>query len=68
MHTVYGLYNDDMKPPDYLGKTFASDHKHYLTTLGTTLDSLHIEGRHFPRQGAWVREADRSLRVVDAPE
>lgn len=42
-HSVYGLYNGDMKPPDYMGKTFASDHKHYLTTLGTTLDSVHIE-------------------------
>lgn len=42
-HTVYGLYNGDMQPPDYLGKKFTADHKHYLTTLGTALDSLHVE-------------------------
>ncbi|WP_006247734.1 hypothetical protein [Mycolicibacterium tusciae] len=42
-HNVYGLYNGDMKPPDYMGKTFDSTHKHYLTTTTTTLDSLHVE-------------------------
>lgn len=42
-HTVYGLYNGDMKPPDYMGRSFASDHQHYLTTTTTTLDSIHIE-------------------------
>jgi len=42
-HNVYGVYNADMKPPDYLGKTFTSDHQHYLTTTTTTLDSLHVE-------------------------
>lgn len=26
-----------------MGKTFASDHLHYLTTTTTTLDSLHVE-------------------------
>ena len=42
-HNCYGLYNGDMKPPDYLGRTFAADHQHYLTTLGTTFDSIHAE-------------------------
>ncbi|WP_099039726.1 hypothetical protein [Mycobacterium neglectum] len=42
-HNCYGLYNGDMKPPDYIGKTFDSTHKHYLTTTTTTLDSLHVE-------------------------
>ncbi|ULN33554.1 hypothetical protein [Mycolicibacterium smegmatis] len=42
-HNCYGLYNADMKPPVYMGKTFADDHQHYLTTTTTTLDSLHVE-------------------------
>lgn len=42
-HTVYGLYNGDMQPPDYLGRKLTADHKHYLTTLGTSLDSIHVE-------------------------
>lgn len=41
-HTVYGLYNGDMRPPDFIGEPLTSDHKHYLTTLGTTFDSLQV--------------------------
>jgi hypothetical protein len=42
-HNCYGVYNADMKPPDYMGKTFAADHQHYLTTTTATLDSGHVE-------------------------
>jgi hypothetical protein len=30
--TCYGLWNADMTPPPYLGKTFDSSHTHYLVT------------------------------------
>ncbi|MCK8642152.1 hypothetical protein [Mycobacterium colombiense] len=40
----YGLWNaDGMVPPPYLGRTFAGDHTHYLTTSSTTLDAADVE-------------------------
>jgi hypothetical protein len=56
-HNVYRLYNGDMKPPDYLDKTFASDHKHYLTTTTTTLDPGHVEAgiNHVKEHGYGAR-------------
>jgi hypothetical protein len=56
-HNCYGLYNADMKPPDYMGKTFDSTHKHYLTTTTTTLDSLHVEAgiNHVKEHGYGVQ-------------
>lgn len=42
-HNVYGLYSGDMKPPDYMGQSFTSDHTHYLSTASTTLDCNHVE-------------------------
>jgi hypothetical protein len=56
-HNCYGLYNQAMKPPDYMGKTFASDHLHYLTTTTTTLNSIHVEAgiNHVREHGYGVR-------------
>jgi hypothetical protein len=42
-HSCYGLYNADMTPPPYLGRTFSSDTKHYLTTRSDVLDSEDVE-------------------------
>ncbi|WP_245849355.1 hypothetical protein [Mycobacterium palustre] len=53
-HTCYGLWNaDGMVPPPYLGKTFAGDRTHYLTTGSTTLDSGDVEAMiyHVYEQG-----------------
>ncbi|MCV7215015.1 hypothetical protein H7J51_06930 [Mycobacterium crocinum] len=44
-HTCYGLWaSDGMVPPPYLGKTFAGDHTHYLTTGYDVLDPPDVEG------------------------
>jgi hypothetical protein len=53
-HTCYGLWsNDGMTPPPYLGKTFAGDHTHVLTSGSTVIDSQDIEMmiRHVTEHG-----------------
>lgn len=43
-HPVYGLYNgDQMQPPAYLGKEFATQHQHYLVSGSDTIDSGDLE-------------------------
>lgn len=65
-HTVYGLYNGDMQPPDYLGKKFTADHKHYLTTLGTALDSLHVEaGISHVKEHGYGAQSGRFLLLMN---
>lgn len=41
----FGLWNgtDGIAPIEYLGKTFASDHTHYLVSGNATLDSADVE-------------------------
>ena len=41
----FGLWNgaDDIAPIEYLGKTFASNHTHYLVSGNATLDSADVE-------------------------
>jgi hypothetical protein len=44
-HTCYGLWNgtDGMTPPPVLGKTFTSEHTHYLASGAATIDSGDLE-------------------------
>jgi len=64
-HSVFGLYNGDLKPPDYMGKTFTSDHKHYLTTLGTTFDSIHAEaGVNHVKEHGYGTQSGRFLLLM----
>ncbi|OFB38370.1 hypothetical protein BA059_14820 [Mycolicibacterium sp. (ex Dasyatis americana)] len=43
--TCYGLYTgaDSVRPPSFMGKSFASDHVHLLASGAATLDSEDIE-------------------------
>ncbi|WP_234802258.1 hypothetical protein [Mycolicibacterium fortuitum] len=65
-HSCYGLYNGDMKPPDHMGRTFAADHTHYLTTQSTTLDSLDVElgCRHIAEHGYGSTQSARFLLLA----
>ncbi|MHA3020883.1 hypothetical protein ACXPWS_11525 [Mycobacterium sp. BMJ-28] len=41
---VYGLYNaDSFRPPAYLGKTFGTNHQHYLVSGSTRVDSGDLD-------------------------
>ncbi|MFA5710190.1 hypothetical protein [Mycolicibacterium sp.] len=42
---IFGLWNgtDSIAPIEYLGKTFASNHTHYLVSGNATLDSADVE-------------------------
>jgi hypothetical protein len=44
-HTAFGLWNgtDGMTPPPVLGKTFESNHTHYLASGNDTIDSGDLE-------------------------
>lgn len=44
-HKIFGLFNgaDGIAPLEYLGKTFASNHTHYLVSGNATLDSADVE-------------------------
>lgn len=41
----YGAWNgnDNIKPPNFMGKTFDTSHNHYITTGSTDLDSEDVE-------------------------
>lgn len=67
-HTCYGLWNaDGMVPPPYLGKTFAGDHTHYLTTGSTTLDAADVEQMisHLTEHGYGLHPAVRIVLIVN---
>lgn len=66
-HNVYGLYNGDLKPPDHLGKTFTSDHKHYLCTESTVLDAQDVEAAvaHIREHGYGATQAARFVLLVN---
>ncbi|GLB83490.1 hypothetical protein [Mycobacterium kiyosense] len=67
-HTCYGLWNGDgMVPPPYLGKTFDGNHKHYLTTGSTTLDSGDVEAMiyHVYEHGYGVHPATQFVLIVN---
>jgi hypothetical protein len=66
-HTVYGLWSGDgMIPPDHMGRNFAGDHTHYLTTESTTLDPLHVEAgiKHVAEHGYGSTQAARFLLLA----
>lgn len=43
-HTVYPFHNgDDMVPPEFEGRTFASGHSHFVTTGSTALTSAAVD-------------------------
>lgn len=66
-HSVYGLYNGDMKPPDHMGRSFAANHTHYLTTQSATLDSADVELgiRHIAEHGYGSTQAARFLLLAN---
>jgi hypothetical protein len=60
----YGLWNaDGMKPPPFLGKTFASDHTHYVASQSTVIDSQDIELmiRHVKEHGYGTKPGSQML-------
>lgn len=64
---VYGLWNGDGQvPPSHLGRTFAGDHTHYLTTTTTTLDPIHVEAgiRHVTEHGYGSTQSARLLLLI----
>jgi hypothetical protein len=65
-HSVYGLWNGDMKPPDHMGRTFDATHTHYLATESTTLDSLDVEAgiRHIAEHGYGSTQSARFLLLA----
>jgi hypothetical protein len=62
-HNCYGLWNADMTPPPYLGKTFDSAHTHYLVSNSTVIDSQDIEQmiRHVKEHGYGTRNGSQML-------
>lgn len=53
-HSCYGLWSgDSMAPPPHMGRTFAGNHTHYLTSESTYIDSADIEDmvRHVTEHG-----------------
>lgn len=66
-HTVYGLYNGDMQPPDHAGQKFLADHTHYLTTASTTLDAEDVENslRHIRHHGYGTTQSARFLLFMN---
>lgn len=66
-HQVFGLWNaDGQVPPSHLGRTFAGDHTHYLTTESTTFDPLHFEAglKHVQEHGYGSTQAARLLLLI----
>lgn len=64
---VYGLWNGDGQvPPAHLGRTFDGTHTHYLTTLSTTLDPVHVEAgtRHVTEHGYGSTQAATLLLLI----
>jgi hypothetical protein len=66
-HSVYGLYNGDMKPPDHMGRSFAANHTHFLTSLSAALDSQDVEAgiRHIAEHGYGSTQAARFLLLAN---
>jgi hypothetical protein len=67
-HTCYGLWNaDSMVPPPYLGKMFAGDHTHYLTSGSTVLDAADVEGmiNHVKEHGYGLHPAVQLVLIVN---
>lgn len=65
---VYGFYNgDNMVPPAYLGKDFATAHQHYLVSESVTIDSGDLEAayRHVTEHGYGVDPGSRLLALMN---
>lgn len=63
----YGLWNaDGIVPPPHLGRQFAGDHTHYLTTGSATLDPLHVQAgaEHVRHHGYGSTQAARLLLLI----
>lgn len=66
-HQVFGLWNGDGQiPPEHLGRKFAGDHTHHLTTQSTTLEPLHVEAglKHVMEHGYGSTQAARLLLLI----
>ncbi|WP_078292954.1 hypothetical protein [Mycobacterium sp. D16R24] len=68
MLICYGLWNgtDSIAPPAHMGKTFASDHTHYLRTASTVLDAEDVELaiRHIREHGYGGTQSAQFLLFV----
>ena len=64
---VLGLWNGDGQvPPSHMGRSFAGDHSHYLTTESVTFDPLHFEAgqRHVTEHGYGSTQSARLLLLI----
>lgn len=62
--SVYGLWNGDtLKPPTYLGKSFAVNHTHYLVSGAATVDSGDLDTliKHVQEHGYGVNDGQLVL-------
>ncbi|MCX2716025.1 hypothetical protein [Mycolicibacterium sp. J2] len=70
-HTCYSLWNgkDGLTPPPTLGKTFTSDHTHYLPSGSTTIDSgdLEVTIGHIREHGYGLVDSNEQLICLVNP-
>lgn len=61
----YGLWSDsdNMKPPDFMGKSFDKTHTHYLPSGSEDIDSDDLEGavRHIREHGYGLTDSGQEL-------